>query len=283
MANVYEALQRAERERDRKASGEDFGLTSPAAQWEDAPRPRPERTKPGLLKRLFTRNSGPSESSLASEINKRRISIIQPNSFVAEQYRTLRGRIDSLSTQQPITTIAVTSANAGEGKSTCAINLAVVTSLSVGRKVLLIDSDLRRPKIHTSVGLDPKTGLGEILLGQATLDEAIIPVEGLGLDVLAVRNQPPNPSELLASEEMRTMLAEAADRYDRVIVDTPASLGLPDSKTICEYCDGVVVVVRANVTTRDDVLATLELMDRRRVLGMLINGTTLTRKQYGYY
>ncbi len=281
MANVYEALQRAEQERERKISGEDMGMPAPPV----AQAPRRVDAKPpasaGFFKRLFS--FGGTGVDAAGEINKRRISILQPDSFVAEQYRTLRGRIDSLATQRPINTIAVVSANAGEGKSSCSINLAAVTALSVGRKVLLVDCDLRRPKVHTSLGLDPKTGLGEILMGQATLDEAVIPVEGIGLDAVAVRNQPSNPSELLASDEMRQFVAAAAARYDRVILDTPAALGLPDAKTISEYCDGVVVVVRADVTPRQDVETALELIDRNRVLGMVINGTALSRRQYGYY
>lgn len=283
MANVYEALQRAERERERKVSGEDLGLPAPIVH-EEAPRTmRTTAEKKGFFGRVFRRGSEPKSSTLAGEINKRRISILQPDSYVAEQYRTLRGRIDSLSTQREISTIAVASANPGEGKSTASINLAAVTALSVGRSVLLMDCDLRRPKIHTSLGLEPKTGLGEILIGQATLDEAVIPVEGLGLDVLAVRNQPPNPSELLASPEMKRVIEEASARYDRVILDTPASLGLPDAKTISEYCDGIVMVVRADVTSREDVQSAIELLDRRRVLGMVINGTALNRRQYGYY
>lgn len=282
MANVYEALQRAERERDRKISGEDMGRPEPV-EWDDAPRRRRTPAPKGFLRRLFRRGPEPDVSAQAGEINKRRISILQPESYVAEQYRTLRGRIDSLATQREIHTIAVASANAGEGKSTAAINLAAVTALSVGRSVLLMDCDLRRPKIHTSLGLSPKTGLGEVLVGQATLDEAVIPVEGLGLDVLAVRNVPANPSELLASNEMKALVAEAARRYDRVILDTPACLGLPDAKTISEYCDGIVMVVRADVTAREDVQTALEVLDRRRVLGMVINGTALNRRQYGYY
>lgn len=281
MANVYEALQRAERERERRISGEDMGRpAAPPSPREDAPRRRSSAPRPGLLRRMF--GSGASVD-IASEINKRRISILQPESFVAEQYRTLRGRIDSLATQRRIETLAVVSANSGEGKSSCAINLAAMTALSVDKRVLLIDCDLRRPKVHTSLGIEPKTGLAEILLGQSTLDEAIVPVEGLGLDVVAVRNQPPNPSELLASDEMRQLVASAAERYDRVILDTPAALGLPDAKIISEYTDGIVMVVRADVTPRQDVQEALELLDPGRVLGMVINGTALSRRQYGYY
>jgi capsular exopolysaccharide synthesis family protein len=281
MANVYEALQRAEQERERKISGEDMGLAAPPVA--DAPRRRTAKppASGGFFRRLFS--FGGSEIDTAGEINKRRISILQPESFVAEQYRTLRGRIDSIATQRPVSTIAVVSANAGEGKSSCSINLAAVTALSVGRKVLLVDCDLRRPKVHTSLGLEPKAGLGEILMGQASFDDAVVPVEGIGLDAVAVRNQPTNPSELLASAEMRQFVAEASSRYDRVILDTPAALGLPDAKTISEYCDGVVMVVRADVTPRQDVETALELIDRNRVLGMVINGTALSRRQYGYY
>lgn len=281
MANVYEALQRAEEERDRRITGEDMGRSLPDPSGEPARRRVSAPAGEGFLRRLFSRGQGSAD--LAGEINKRRISILQPESFVAEQYRTLRGRIDSLATQRPITTIAVASANSGEGKSSCSINLSAMTSLSVGRRVLLVDCDLRRPKVHTSLGLEPNAGLGEILMGQATLEEAAIPVEGLGLDVVAVRNQPSNPSELLAADEMKQFVEDAASRYDRVILDTPAALGLPDAKTISEYSDGIVLVVRADVTPRQDVQAALELLDPGNVLGMVINGTALSRRQYGYY
>ncbi|MDH4016950.1 MAG: CpsD/CapB family tyrosine-protein kinase [Actinomycetota bacterium] len=283
MANIYEALQRAEKERDRKVSGEEVGVPV-QPRWEDEA-PKPAAPKPsGFLGGFFGRRAAQrAEADAAGDINKRRISMLQPDSYVAEQYRTLRGRIDSIATQRPIHTIAIVSANQGEGKSTCAINLAAVTSLSVDRSVLLMDCDLRRPRIHASLGLEPKVGLGEVLTGQATLDDALIPVEGLGLHVLGVRNIPGNPSELLGSVEMKNLVAQVGERYDRVILDTPASLGLPDSKTVAELCDGVVMVVRADVTSRNDVQGVLELIDRRRVVGMVINGTSLSRRLYGYY
>jgi capsular exopolysaccharide synthesis family protein len=177
----------------------------------------------------------------------------------------------------------VTSANAGEGKSTCAVNLAVVMSMSVGRSVLLIDCDLRRPKVHTTLGLQPQFGLGEVLLNQATLDEAIIKLDGVNLDVLGVRSIPPNPSELLASPEMKRLIEEAANRYDRVILDTPACLGLPDAKSISEFTDGLVMVVRAGVTPQEEVRAAIDILGQERVVGMVLNGSEATREQYGYY
>jgi len=179
--------------------------------------------------------------------------------------------------------VAVTSANQDEGKSTASINLAAVTSMSVGRKVLLIDCDLRKPKIHRSLGIEPATGLAEVLMGRSSIDEAIVKVEGLSLEVLPVRTPPSNPSELLASVEMRRLIDEVSSRYDQVILDTPACLGLPDAKTVTELSDGIVMVVRADVTPREDVQAVLDILDRARLLGLLLNGIDPNRQHYAYY
>jgi capsular exopolysaccharide synthesis family protein len=281
MPKHYEALQRAEQERRRKASGVD--LPAPAAVPFEGPiAPQISATRPGIFSRLFRMNRG-RKTEDASDANKRRIALLQPDSFVAEQYRSLRGRIDSLASQRPLKTIAVTSANSGEGKSTCSVNLASVTAMSVGRSVLLMDCDLRRPKIHWTLGLQPQVGLAEVLLNQATLDEAIQKLDGVNLDVLAVRTIPSNPSELLSSPEMRKLVEDVAGRYDRVILDTPACLGLPDAKSISEICDGLIMVVRADVTPQEEVQAALDILDRRRVIGMVLNGSEATREQYGYY
>jgi capsular exopolysaccharide synthesis family protein len=282
MAKHYEALQRAEVERRRRATGSEPGPMAPSAFEGTAISPPARKEKPGILARWFARaKSAPGEAP--SDANKRRIALLQPDSYVAEQYRSLRGRLDSLASQRPLKTIAVTSANAGEGKSTCSVNLATVTAMSVGRSVLLVDCDLRRPKVHWTLGLQPQAGLAEVLLGQATVDEAITKLDGLDLDVLPVRMIPSNPSELLASPEMRRLIEEVARRYDRVVLDTPACLGLPDAKSISELCDGLVMVVRAGVTPKEDVQAALDILDRRRVVGLVLNGSEATREQYGYY
>lgn len=284
MANVHEALKRAEAERQRKIAGDQ--QPAPASlPWEAETaatrRSGARKEKRGRLRRLFDFSG--SESAEAGDENKRRYSILQPESYVAEQFRMLRGRIDSIAAQRPIRTLAVTSANANEGKSTACLNLAAVTGMSVGRRVLVIDCDMRRPSIHSSLGLQPQAGLAEVLTDRASLDDAIIKVEGLNLDVLAVRNQPDNPSELLASSQMRSLIEEVVRRYDRVILDTPACLGMPDAKVVSELCDGMVFVVRADVTPKPDVEAALEVLDRSRVLGLVLNGSDARHERYGYY
>jgi capsular exopolysaccharide synthesis family protein len=279
----YEALQKAERERRHKVSGEQATPVN-ALSWDATPQTAPPAEKTGLLRRL---RRSPKEKKLdapdANEVNKRRIAILRPESYISEQFRMLRGRIESLAAQRPIRSVAMTSANPGEGKSTAAINLAVVESLGLSRRVLLVDCDMRRPTVHRSLGVVANAGLGEVLLGRATLKQAIVRAEGTNLDVLVIRSQPDNPSELLASGRMKTLLEEMVGSYDRIILDTPATLGLPDSKIVSELCDGVVVVVRADVTPREEVGAVLDILDRRRILGMVLNGADISRESYGYY
>jgi capsular exopolysaccharide synthesis family protein len=284
MAKVYDALRRAEAERRRRAGHEP--AASGPLEWEPeatsspvvAPQPVVER--PSFWSRFWPGRRAGHES--AGDLNKRRISLLQPDSYVAEQFRALRGRIDAISADRPLRTIAVTSATPGEGKTTSAINLAIVTSLSVGRRVLLVDCDLRRPKVHSSLGLHPEAGLAEVLTDQIGLEQAIVKPEGIGLEILAVRGRPANPSELLGSARMRELIEEVAARYDRVILDTPAALGLPDAKAVADLCDGIVVIVRADVTPQEDVQTVLEIVDRRRVLGLVLNGAAADQGRYGY-
>jgi len=280
MAKVYDALRRAEEDRKQLISDRSNRPTplevepiGPAAERIDR-KPIWKRSGEALTPR-----PGPDGSA---EINKRRIALLQPDSYIAEQFRALRGRIDAIASQHPITTIAMTSAFPGEGKTTCAINLAIVTSMSLGRRVLLIDCDLRRPKVHPAMGLRPKTGLAEVLAGASSIDEAIVSVEGVALDVLPVCGRPANPSELLGSPEMSRLIEEVSGRYDRVILDTPAALGLPDAKAVSDLCDGTVMVVRADTTARSDLEAVLEILGRERMLGLLINGVDADQGRYGY-
>lgn len=284
MMGNYEALQKAERERRHKVAGEK-AVPVDALSWDATPQTAPAVDKVGLLARL--RRPREKKASVpvpdANEVNKRRIAILRPESYVSEQFRMLRGRIDSLAAQRPIRTVAMTSANPGEGKSTAAINLAVVESLGVGQRILLVDCDMRRPTVHRSLGLSPDLGLAEILLNRASLTQAVLRADGTSLDALVVRLQPDNPSELLASDRMKTLLEEMTATYDRIILDTPATLGLPDSKIVSELCDGIVVVVRADITPREEVGAVLDILDRRRVLGMILNGADISRESYGYY
>lgn len=282
MGKVYDALRRAEEQRTRRVheTASAASLPPPAELGPHAvPPPRPRSRARGLFSGLAKSVRG-SSAEPANALNKRRITLLQPESFVAEQFRTLRARIDSLAASRPVRTIAVTSALPGDGKSLAAIGLAVVYSMQPGRRTLLVDCDLRQPALAASLGLRVDAGLAEVLTGGATLEDAVLRVEGSELDVLPVRAIPQNPSELLASETMPKLLESLAARYDRVILDLPPTLGLPDAKTVSEICDGVVFVVRADVTPEPEVASALEVIDRRRVLGLVMNGAEPTSSRY---
>jgi capsular exopolysaccharide synthesis family protein len=280
MAKVYDALRRAEEERKRRSGAPSSSPATPLEVEPARPQARPRPGVPSLWRRLLASATGSSEP--AGDFNKRRISLLQPDSYVAEQFRSLRGRIDAIAAQRPIRTLAITSPLSGEGKTTAAINLAIVTSMSLGRRVLLVDCDLRKPKVHQALGLRPEAGLSEVLSDAVSLDAAILKVEGMNLEVLAVRGKPANPSELLSGPRMQELVEEVARRYDRVILDTPAALGVPDAKAVAELCDGLILVVRADVTPHEEIESALEILDRRRLLGLVLNGAQVDQGRYGY-
>ncbi len=289
MGKVYDALKRAEEQRARRvheatsASAAAPPVFEPgqASSLEAPLAPEPRRARPlDLLSGLTRVARKPRAPETAGELNKRRITLLQPESFVAEQFRSLRARLDSLSASRASHTLAITSALPGDGKTLAAIGIAVVNSMQPGRRVVLVDCDLRKPTVAASLGLRVDAGLAEVLEGTASLEDAILRVEGSQLDVLPVRGIPQNPSELLASENMRKLLETLASRYDRVILDLPPTLGIPDAKTVSELCDGVIFVVRADVTPEPEISSALDIIDRRRVLGLVMNGSEPVSSRY---
>jgi capsular exopolysaccharide synthesis family protein len=290
MGKVYDALKKAEEQRARRvheaAASAAAAAAPPAFEPEPEPLPgaaplREPRSRPReLLKSLARAARVPVRQETAGELNKRRITLLQPESFVAEQFRTLRARLDSLASSRPVRTLAVTSALPGDGKSLAAIGLAVVNSMQPGRRVVLVDCDLRKPAVAASLGLRVDAGLAEVLEGSASVEDAVLRVDGSDLDVLPVRSIPQNPSELLASDRMRGLLDALAARYDRVVLDLPPTLGLPDAKTISEMSDGVIFVVRADVTPEPEISSALDVLDRRRILGLVMNGSEPMSSRY---
>jgi capsular exopolysaccharide synthesis family protein len=281
MGKVYDALKRAEEQRSRRvhetvSSPPGYETEPPAMPAAGAPRPRGR----SLLSGIARSRRAAATPETGSALNKRRIALLQPESFVAEQFRTLRARLDSLAATRPVRTLAVTSALPGDGKTLAAIGLAVVYSMQPGRRALLVDCDLRQPAVAPSLGLRVDAGLAEVLSDAAELQHAVLRVEGSELDVLPVRAIPANPSELLSSGGMRKLLETLAGRYDRVILDLPPTLGLPDAKTVSELCDGVVFVVRADVTPEPEIASALDVIDRRRVLGLVMNGAAPIASRY---
>ena len=196
----------------------------------------------------------------------------RPRLAVAEAYRSLRTAL-LLSSAEQLAAIAVTSAEAGEGKTATVVNLAVVMA-QLNRKVLIIDGDLRKPRQHQIFKTSNQVGLVNYLTGTAEPGEIIVPLELPNLHLCPSGPCPPNPSELLASERMRTFLAQARQRYDFIILDTPPTLAVTDSTLVGSMADGVVLCCRAGRLLREDARACRDRLRfaEVRTLGAVLNG-----------
>lgn len=212
------------------------------------------------------------------------ITLTNPSSPVAEQYRTIRTNIQFASPGgKQIKTIVVTSSGPGEGKSTTAANMAVVFAKS-GQRVLLVDADLRKPVIYKTFKLTNLSGLSTILSTAGNIADEVqkTPVENLS--VLPSGPKPPNPSELLNSPRMEQFLAEAKDLYDIIIFDMPPVVAVTDAQIMASKTDGTLLVVRENTSRKESLMKAKELLDmaQARVLGVVYNGAEHS-KDAGYY
>ena len=155
-----------------------------------------------------------------------------------------------------------------------------------GTRVLLIDADLRRPSIHKTLGMGPKTGLSNVLTGSATLQQAIVRSSILPNSLRApAGTPPPNPAELLASSNMRDVLAELREQYDHIVVDTPPTLSVTDAVVMSTRADAVVLVIRSGQTTKQALRRSRDILMQvnARVSGVLLNAVDLTSPDYYYY
>jgi capsular exopolysaccharide synthesis family protein len=216
------------------------------------------------------------------------IPLQQPRSAVSEAYRSLRTAL-LLSSAENLTTIAVSSAQPGEGKTSTAVNLAVVME-QLGKRVLLIDADLRKPRLHKIFKVPNRDGLVGCLARGVNPADAIQPTDLANLFVLSSGPVPPNPSELLASERMKTILRSAKDQFDLIIIDTPPILPVSDAVVVGAIIDGTVLCLQAGKVPRDEVVSARDRlqMGEVKILGVVLNffkasGAGGRKRHYYYY
>jgi protein-tyrosine kinase len=217
--------------------------------------------------------------------NKRNlITHFSPRAAISEQYRTIRTNIQFSSVDESIRTILVTSSGPEEGKSTTVANLAVVFAQQ-GKKVLLIDADLRKPTVHYTFQLDNTIGLTNVLTKQTQLDKAAITTLVENLSVLSSGPIPPNPAELLGSKAMEDMLVAALGQFDIVIFDTPPVLAVTDAQILANRCDGTILVVGSGKTQIEPAMKSKELLlsSKGKLLGVVLNRKNAKDSQYYYY
>lgn len=210
------------------------------------------------------------------------VTSINPKSPISEAYRSLRTNIQYSAVDQHIKVLMVASAKSGEGKTTTITNLAV-TYAQEGKKVLLIDGDLRKPSLHHLFQLSNRTGLSSVLFDQQLLPEVIRDTTVDNLSVMTSGPIPPNPSEILGSQRMRDLLEELKLMFDIILFDTPPVLAVTDTQVISSYCDGVVLVVLAGKVKRGLVKKTKASLEyvQAKILGVVLNNNS-RRKSGGH-
>jgi len=208
----------------------------------------------------------------------------QPKSSVAECVRSVRTNLHFMSLDKPIKRVLVTSAGPQEGKTTVAINLGIAMA-QAGSRTLLVDTDMRRPRIHRPFGLSHDRGLSSLLLGAARPEEALCETPVPGLHVLPCGPIPPNPAELLHTARFKQILGDLDTRFDRIILDSPPVAAVADGLILAGDADGVVLVVKAGVTPRDVARRARRALDdvNARILGVVMNDLNLASRAYGYY
>lgn len=206
--------------------------------------------------------------------------------IVQEAYRTARTNImfSLAGSADKCKKLCITSANAGEGKTTSTLNLAI-TFAQTGSKVLLIDCDLRKPRIHQYLGVVKTDGLTTVLSKQKSYEDVIYHNLRPGLDCMTSGSIPPNPAELLSSDNMKELLDELSRIYDYILIDTPPVNVVTDAAALSRYVSGVMIVVREGYTNHESIENALKLLKiaKAKVLGFFVNDVDTAAMAYGQY
>jgi capsular exopolysaccharide synthesis family protein len=212
------------------------------------------------------------------------ITHINPKSPISEQYRIIRTNIQFASVDKEFKTLMVTSPGPGEGKSTTVANLAVVLAQQ-GKRVLLIDGDLRKPTVHYTFKVSNIYGVTNVLTRQTTLKDAVVTTNIPDVDVLPSGPVPPNPSELIDSKAMDLLIEEASALYDYVLFDTPPIMAVTDGQLLAHRVDGVILVISSGKTEIEAAVKSKELLEHAnaKILGTVLNEKEIKKDNYYYY
>jgi len=286
MSRFHRAIEKAEREGLMTwTTGAESG---PAVAVADAPPPPPIRepivtppprpAPPPIMDRVEPPAQGWDAPSALSPLF---VAANEPGSLAAEQYRLLRTRLEGDETGRRARLLLVTSARVGDGKTTTSANLALTMAQEYQHKVVLVEADLRRPTLASLFGVRSEPGLVDVLLGSASLDEALVEVPGQHLYILPAGAAAARSTELLASTMMERVIDGLRARFSRVVLDTPP-MTLSDTHVLTRLADGVLMVVRAGITPRPAVERALAGVNREKLIGVVLNEVDNTSSDYGY-
>jgi protein-tyrosine kinase len=293
MSRIHRIVEKAEREgllTRTRSLPEDTPPAPPVERFEE-PEPEP-------LHEVAPPQTGAAQAGEATEDELARVRSIhsapafvgidpllvvsaEPTSFAAEQFRLLRTRLSTRDKTRRTQTVLVTSPQNGDGKTITATNLALSMAQEFLGRVLLVEADLRRPSVGALLRLPASPGLADVLVGVASIEEALVPVPGQHLTVLAAGGHPARPTELMGSSVMRRTLEALRAQFDRIVIDTPPVV-LADTHVLATLADAILLVVRAGVTPRPAVERALAAFDREKVLGLVLNDVEEQIDTYTY-
>ena len=233
------------------------------------------------MKEFFKTN----KKAPATVAQQKKLILDENSPFIQQEaYKTMRTNLMFALRGNGSKRFCITSSMPGEGKSITILNLAISIA-QTGKKVLLIDGDLRRPTLGRLLGQDPVPGMSNVLVGQANVEDAIRENIRTNLDVLFSGDVPPNPSELLGSEQMQEMLETLSREYDYVLVDAPPVNMVSDSCIIANHLDGIVLLARSGIARKDGVKQAINQLrlTNTKVLGCVLNGVEVASKKYYRY
>jgi protein-tyrosine kinase len=297
MSRVHDALRRAAKENPEKLRSDVLQNGSP-----DGVKDRPARSPAGFdpsapaLLPVYE-ESAAEIGDIESYIQHARrieysplseallVNPAKPREAPAEEFRTLRTRLNHLQTLQPLHTLVVTSASPAEGKSFTAANLALTQAQLADKRVLLADFDFRRPTVDKTFQIPISPGMTNYLQGTASLGDILIRVGDSNLYLMTAGDAVPNPLELLNLKECQSLIGELRSHFDWVIIDSPPLLFAADGNLLATMCDGTILVVRIGTTTFDSVSRALQSLCENNVLGIVVNGARRGElySKYTYY
>jgi receptor protein-tyrosine kinase len=291
MSRVHDALRRAETWAGRNDAAVAGGIVSPRAPERRTPEflsvdgapatPVPPvrlNIHPDILAEVAVVPYKPAPESHLLDLD-------HSHETPAEEFRTLRTRLNHLQTLQPLHTVVITSASPAEGKTFTAVNLALAEAHLAESSVLLGDFDLRRPIVHNLFQFERTPGLSDYLSGQCTFPQALRKVEGMNLYLLPAGSPIKNPLELLSMRRTEQMFEELPRCFNWAIFDTPPLLFSADANLLATIADGTVLVVKIGSTTFDNVTRAMQSLCENNVLGIVANGARASElySKYTYY
>ncbi|MGE6763318.1 CpsD/CapB family tyrosine-protein kinase [Corallococcus interemptor] len=217
----------------------------------------------------------------SNAVDRRVVTLTAPASAAAEQYRTLYYRLERMREQRPMKVVALTSAMPGEGKTVTSVNLALAAArANPERRILLVDADLRRGQVAPTLGMRNKQGLAELLAGECDVRDVVRRFNSTRLAVIPAGATPEESTQVLASARMKQFLKAVRDGFDEVYVDLPPTLPFADAAILGHQMDGVLMVIRANVTPSKVVNQAVEQLAGAALVGCVLNGAEVNATPY---